>query len=112
MPTQKKRDESIRPWGYYKITSQTKIINVKPNKRLSLQFHKNRDEFWNILKGSGIVTINNKEFKAKKGDCFSIPKKIKHRLKAGPKGLQILEFSSGEVCEDDIVRIEDDYGRK
>ena len=108
---QKKGDESVRPWGHYKITSQTKKIYVKPNRRLSLQYHKNRDEFWNVLKGSGIVTINKKEFSAKKGDCFSIPKKVMHRLKAGSKGIEILEFSSGEVSENDIVRVEDDYGR-
>lgn len=107
----KKEDESKRPWGEYKVISKTKILFIKPNKKISLQYHNNRDEFWRILKGSGVILIDKKKFNAKIGDFFSIPRGKNHRIIAGSKGIEILEIASGDVSEDDIVRIEDDFGR-
>jgi cytidyltransferase-like protein len=100
-----------RPWGEYKVIEKRKIIKVKPNEKLSLQYHNKREEFWKILSGSGKITVGEKVFDAKPGDDFTIPKKIKHRAEAGHYGLEFLEISTGEVDEDDEVRIEDEYNR-
>jgi mannose-6-phosphate isomerase-like protein (cupin superfamily) len=106
------KDESIRPWGRYFIIEQTKIIKVKPNQSLSLQYHNHRSEFWKIISGNGYVEIENKKFEVKEGDTYNINVKEIHRAMAGDKGMTILEKSSGQVDEKDIVRLEDKYGRK
>ena len=105
-----------RPWGKFEQfthneVSTVKILTVKPRKRLSLQYHKNRKEFWRVLEGNGKVTIGNKIFKAKPGNEFTINKKQKHRIEGGSKELKILEISFGKFDENDNVRLEDDYGR-
>lgn len=105
-------EQTKRPWGEYIVIEKTKIIKVKPNQKLSLQYHENRDEFWQITKGSGKVTINEKIIEAKSGDTFTIPKKTKHRIESYEKGIEFLEIATGEVDEDDIIRLEDDYNRE
>lgn len=104
-------EENIRPWGEYKIISKTKIIKVKPNQGLSLQFHNNREEFWQITKGSGIVTLDEKKIDVTIGDTVIIPKKAKHRIESGENGVEFIEIATGDVDEDDIIRLEDNYGR-
>lgn len=105
------KEETIRPWGSYKIIGKTKIIKVKPNQRLSLQYHQGRDEFWEIISGTGKVTINDENLEAKIGDSFVIPKKCKHRIESYSDGIEFIEIATGEVDEADIIRIEDDYNR-
>ena len=107
-------NENIRPWGRYEILNMTKIkrIDVNPNQRLSLQYHRHRDETWNILTGSGKVRIGAETFQAKPGDEYKIPRNISHRAEAGPEGLSFLEIATGKIVEEsDIVRQEDDYKR-
>jgi D-beta-D-heptose 7-phosphate kinase/D-beta-D-heptose 1-phosphate adenosyltransferase len=105
-------EENKRPWGEYHVIGKTKIIEVKPNQRLSLQFHNNRDEFWKIIQGNGKVTIGKKIIECKEGDTFLIPKKAKHRIESNKEGIKFIEIATGEVDEKDIVRLEDDYNRK
>ncbi len=105
-----------RPWGSFNqfthnTPSTVKILNVSANKRLSLQKHKLRSEFWHIISGNGIVTINTKEYNAQKGDEFEIPIGTIHRIAGGNEGIRILEIATGEFYEDDIIRIEDDFHR-
>jgi cytidyltransferase-like protein len=104
-------EETKRPWGEYKVIGKTKIIKVNPNQKLSLQYHNNRDEFWKILEGNGKVIIKDKEYPARKGNSFNIMKKQKHRIIAGDKGIKFLEIATGEVNEEDITRLEDEYNR-
>jgi len=104
-------EENVRPWGRYEVVGKTKIITVKANQKLSFQYHKNRDEFWRILSGSGEVQINENKFPAKEGDTFQIKKTEKHRIIAGENGIVFLEIATGLVDEDDIVRLDDEYGR-
>lgn len=109
---------NIRPWGEYMIVEQTKIINIQPNESLSLQYHNFREENWKIEKGNGYIYVGssdnifNKYIHVKVGDTFHINKKEIHRAIAGKDGLSILEKSIGIIDEDDIVRLEDEYGRK
>ena len=105
-----------RPWGSFERfteneTTTVKIISVNPNQRLSLQTHKLRSEFWKIISGSGVVTISGVEHAAKAGNSFDIPVEVEHRVSAGSEGLVFLEIAFGAFDENDIVRLEDDFGR-
>lgn len=105
-----------RPWGNFRQftkndNSTIKIITVNPNETLSLQSHKNRAEFWHILIGSGTVEIGGVKKNTIVGDEHEIEIGEKHRLSAGPEGLQVLEIATGDFDEGDIVHYEDKYGR-
>lgn len=104
-------EEFIRPWGNYTVIEKIKIITVKPYSELSLQYHSQRDEFWRIISGNCKVILGKKEFYAKPGDTFNIPKNLEHRLITENSKVEFLEIATGSVDEDDVVRLEDKYGR-
>jgi len=106
-----------KPWGMFEqftLNEKTtvKIITVKPKKRLSLQTHKNRSEFWRFLDNPAKVTKGNKTFRVKKGTEIFIPKKTKHRVEGLSKPARFLEISFGTFNEEDIKRLEDDFSRE
>ena len=110
--------EDHRPWGYYQVlcdetSYKVKRIIVYPGKRLSLQRHLQRNEHWYILAGKALVSCNDQEVHLAKGDSIDIPEKALHRvLNTGLDELVFIEVQRGDYCgEDDIERIEDDYGR-
>ena len=109
-------DASVRPWGSYTVVGKwsgkitVKVLRVKPRSRLSLQKHMHRDEEWLCLSGSAEVTLGKKTFKMAVGDRTRVPRRTLHRI-SSEDGAEILEVSFGEFSEDDIVRVEDDYGR-
>lgn len=105
-----------KPWGSFRQFTKNepttvKIIIVAPDQILSLQSHKKRSEFWRVIAGSGFVEIDGERRAVSLGEETTIPLGSKHRMQAGPLGMQILEISSGEFDEDDIIRYEDQYGR-
>jgi len=106
-----------RPWGQFdqftkNETVTVKILSINLNTSLSLQYHNHRDEFWRVISGHPILTIGDKKIKAKSGDEFTIPKLEKHRIEAKDDAVQILEISyDPNFDENDIVRLEDIYGR-
>ncbi len=105
-----------RPWGNFRqFTHNTlctiKIIFVKKDEAFSLQYHNNRTEFWKILSGTPEITIGESTISAKKGDEFEILPKTRHRIHSADTDTEILEISSGDFDENDIIRIEDKYGR-
>jgi mannose-1-phosphate guanylyltransferase/mannose-1-phosphate guanylyltransferase/mannose-6-phosphate isomerase len=105
-----------RPWGNFRQfthndSSTVKIITVKPNEALSLQSHKNRSEFWHVISGNGIVEIGEIKKNTIVGDEHEIKEGEKHRLSAGPLGVQVLEIAFGNFDENDIVHYEDKYDR-
>ncbi len=105
-----------RPWGNFRqltlnSLSTVKIHRIKPNQENSWQSHTKRSEFWHIVSGSGIVKIEDKEYKATPGDEFEAPVGTKHRWMAGPEGMVLIEVAIGDFDEEDITRYEDDYGR-
>ncbi len=105
-----------RPWGsFIEFTknklSTVKIIIVKEGEELSLQYHKNREEFWRVLSSTPTVAIGDEEIVVKEGDEFFVKAGEKHRISAKSQEVQILEISFGQFNEDDIVRIKDKYGR-
>lgn len=111
-----KKYEEKRPWGGFKQftlneKSTVKILTIKPKQEFSLQYHVNRDEFWKFLDNAAIVIIGKKKMRVKKGDELIIPKRTLHRIKALNKEVNVLEVSFGKFQENDIIRIEDKYGR-
>lgn len=109
-------EKEVRPWGNFERftlnePSTVKIITVDPGEAFSLQTHAHRAEFWHILKGSGTILVDEKQYDAHAGDQFFVERGMKHRAEGGPGGLQFLEIALGEFAENDIVRLEDRYGR-
>jgi mannose-6-phosphate isomerase len=111
-------DTDHRPWGFYTVLSdepdhKVKRIVVYPDKRLSLQRHRLRSEHWYMIDGKALVTLNDKQIPLKKGMCVDIPAGSAHRIKnTGLENLVFIEIQQGEYFgEDDIERLEDDFGR-
>lgn len=108
----------IRPWGSYQIlyedsTCKVKKIVVNPGLRLSLQSHQKRDEFWILVSGQAIVTLEDQQLSLVAGQSICIPNKAKHRIaNGGSEPLVFLETQTGSYFgEDDIIRYQDDFGR-
>ena len=106
-----------KPWGNFRQfthneVTTVKVLSINPNSSLSLQYHKHRAEFWKVLSGHPAITIGENIINAKPGDEFKIAKLEKHRLEAKDDAVQILEIAyDNSFDEEDIVRIEDEYGR-
>jgi mannose-1-phosphate guanylyltransferase/mannose-6-phosphate isomerase len=107
-----------RPWGWYQVIEQgerfkVKQIHVEPGAKLSLQKHWHRSEHWVVVRGTALVTCGDKSFVLRENESTFIPAGTVHRLEnPGKVPLRLIEVQSGEyVGEDDIVRVEDDYGR-
>jgi mannose-6-phosphate isomerase-like protein (cupin superfamily) len=109
---------SERPWGYYEVLLEdaehkVKRIVVYPGSRLSLQRHRHRDEHWLIVSGEAVFTLNTDELILVKGQSIDIPRGALHRVRnTGQTDLVIVEVQTGDYFdENDIERVEDDYGR-
>jgi mannose-6-phosphate isomerase len=112
------KEEDHRPWGYYQVLAdepdhKVKRIVVYPEKRLSLQRHRRRAEHWYILNGEAIVTRDDQELHLKAGQSVDIPRGATHRvMNLGTKDMVFIEVQTGDYFgEDDIERLEDDFGR-
>lgn len=108
-----------RPWGRFDVLLdnplfKSKLITVWPGQRLSYQSHNHRREHWIIVEGEGEFTLDDKARSVKAGDYLFIPQGSKHRISNNGKSkLEFVEVQQGTYFgEDDIVRYEDDYGRK
>ena len=107
-----------RPWGAYTTLKdeggyKVKRITVRPGESLSLQYHHHRAEHWTVVRGHGIVQIGDVEYPTGPGEYRYIPLKEKHRLtNKGEEELVLIEVQvGGYLGEDDIVRLQDNYGR-
>jgi mannose-1-phosphate guanylyltransferase/mannose-6-phosphate isomerase len=111
--------EVFRPWGSYDSLDagerfQVKRLSVKPGGVLSLQMHHHRAEHWIVVQGTARITCNEKTFLLSENESTYIPIGAQHRIEnPGKVPLHIVEVQSGSYLgEDDIVRFEDNYGRK
>ena len=109
---------AFRPWGSYEVLVNTKgykvkRIIVKPGGRLSLQKHFHRNEHWIVVSGTATVTVDDKRCLVRPNESTYIKMGQTHRLEnEGKIDLVMVEVQVGEYTgEDDIVRIEDLYGR-
>ncbi len=93
---------------------KVKRLSVDPGHSTSLQFHKYRSERWTVVEGVATVVLGNEIHKISKNECIFIPKEEKHLLaNDGKVVMQLIEVQIGDYLEeDDIVRLEDRYGRK
>jgi mannose-1-phosphate guanylyltransferase/mannose-6-phosphate isomerase len=107
-----------RPWGTYETVDrgerfQTKRIVVRPGEKLSLQMHNHRSEHWIVVAGTARVTIGEEVRILQENESAYVPVGVVHRLEnPGKIPLHLVEVQCGAyVGEDDIVRLDDDYGR-
>ncbi len=111
-------EEDHRPWGFFQVLAdepdhKVKRIVVYPGKRLSLQKHRHREEHWYILSGQALVTRDQELIPLTKRGAVDIPQEAIHRIEnTGSDNVTFIEVQSGSYFgEDDIERIEDDFGR-
>jgi mannose-6-phosphate isomerase len=106
-----------KPWGCFEqythnLPSTVKIITVSPGASLSRQYHKKRDELWVVLDEGACVEVGEEVLYPEVEQKLFIPRETVHRLSSVGEGrVRILEISFGEFDEEDIVRLEDIYGR-
>jgi len=107
-----------RPWGSYTVLEvgtmyKIKRLDVSPGEKLSLQKHEQRAEHWVVVAGTAHVINGEDEFDLQTNESTYIPAGTKHRLEnRGTEPLQIIEVQTGAYLgEDDIIRLEDNYGR-
>ncbi len=108
-----------RPWGSFTILDESenfkvKRIEVLPGKRLSYQRHTKRAEHWFVVQGTAKVTLNGSEFLVKTGEATDIATGTAHRVE-NPDNTETLVFIETQTGtyfgEDDIERLDDDFGR-
>ena len=111
-------EHSERPWGSYTVLTEgdsfkVKTIEVYPGQRLSYQKHDRRAEHWFIVTGEGIVTLDGVDVPVHPGSTIDVGLGVAHRIhNTGSKPLVFVEVQHGDYFgEDDIIRLEDDYGR-
>ena len=107
-----------RPWGSFTVLEEgegfkVKRISVNPGHKLSLQYHHHRSEHWTVVQGEASVTVGEDIKQLKINESIYIPLKEKHALaNEGEELMQLIEVQVGDYLgEDDIVRLEDRYGR-
>ena len=107
-----------RPWGFYQSLHegdrfQVKRLTVNPGARLSLQLHYHRAEHWVVVNGTALVTRGTDQVLLRENESIFIPLGTPHRLEnPGRMPLNLIEVQSGAYLgEDDIIRLDDTYGR-
>ena len=114
------REIDKRPWGNFTVLDETafdhkvKRIVVDPHKRLSYQQHSKRAEHWFIVSGTAIVTLDGVEHEVSEGESIDIKLGQAHRCEnRTDQPVVFIEVQHGSYFgEDDIVRLEDDFGRE
>lgn len=111
-------ESAARPWGSWEVLDEAdgykvKRLVVHPRSRLSYQTHVHRSEHWVIASGKATCVLDGVISYAGPGDCVDVPQGAAHRIvNEQDEVLVIIEIQRGEYTgEDDIVRLEDDYGR-
>jgi mannose-6-phosphate isomerase len=111
-------NSEVRPWGSYEVlqestTHKVKSIIVQPGKRISYQRHEKRAEHWFIVSGQAEVTIDGVVTRIEPGTAIDIGIGAAHRIaNIGNEELFFIEVQTGSYFgEDDIIRLEDDFGR-
>lgn len=107
-----------RPWGSFTVLDEgacykVKRIEVLAGKRLSYQRHAHRAEHWMIVGGTARVTLDGREIELRTGETIDIAVGAAHRIEnPGQELLVFIEIMRGDYLgEDDITRLEDDFGR-
>jgi mannose-6-phosphate isomerase len=111
-------ESGTRPWGSWHVLDEgdgykVKRIVVDPHSRLSYQYHRHRAEHWTVVSGKATCVIDGETRVVGPGECLEVGLGQAHRIcNDQAQVLVVIEVQRGEYTgEDDIVRIEDDYGR-
>lgn len=111
-------ESDTRPWGHYVVLDdrpghKVKRITVSPQRRLSYQKHQHRSEHWFVVAGRGLAVLDGAEHALAAGQAIDIPAGAAHRMcNPGDQPLVFVEVQHGTYFgEDDITRLEDDFGR-
>jgi mannose-6-phosphate isomerase len=112
-------DRDERPWGTYVVLDEgpdykVKTITVRPERRISYQRHARRQEHWLVVHGIGVVTLDGQDHDVQPGSAVDVSLGVAHRIAntSPAEPLIFIEVQRGDYFgEDDIVRIDDDYGR-
>lgn len=111
-------DHDVRPWGSYTVLDQgpghkVKRIVVASGMRLSYQVHARRSEHWFVIQGHGMATLDDRQLEVQHGITIDVPAGMAHRIEnLGVHDLVFIEVQHGDYFgEDDIVRLDDDFGR-
>ncbi len=113
----KKIGGEVRPWGNFRsyphrAAGSLKIITVLPGRALSLQYHLRRSEFWVVLDRGLEMTLGERVWRPKRGEEIFIPCRTPHRLRCvGRRPGRVMELWIGRSSEEDIIRLQDDFGR-
>jgi mannose-6-phosphate isomerase-like protein (cupin superfamily) len=112
------QERDVRPWGEYLVledeaTHKVKRITVRSGKRLSYQRHSRRAEHWYVVTGTATVTLDGADHVLGSGEAIDVPRGAAHRMaNHGDEDLVFIEVQMGDYFgEDDIERLDDDYGR-
>lgn len=107
-----------KPWGYELIFAHTekyvgKLLHIEPGEALSLQFHHRKDETFFVARGGIELQVEENGIlqpqKLEEGESYHVTPGTRHRMVAGAAGCDLFEVSTAEL--DDVVRLEDRYGR-
>ena len=108
-----------RPWGSYTVLEESRFykikrVSVSPGKRLSLQLHNHRSEHWIVVSGTAEIQLGGERSILNPNESTFVRAGVRHRLaNPGETPLEVIEVQSGDYLgEDDIVRFDDEYGRK
>jgi mannose-6-phosphate isomerase-like protein (cupin superfamily) len=104
-----------KPWGRFEEFAKNervtvKLLYIEKGCRLSYQYHRQRREFWRVVKGRVVATVDGVNTVLREGESVEVPVRGKHRVAALVDSV-LLEVARGRFDEGDIVRLEDDYGR-
>ena len=107
-----------KPWGYELIIAQTdryvgKVLHIAPGQALSLQYHEQKDETFYVASGEIELAVEESgeivRRSLRRGESYRVSPPTRHRMTAGPEGCELFEVSTPEI--EDVVRVEDRYGR-
>lgn len=107
-----------KPWGYELVFAHTeryvgKILHLDPDQALSLQYHERKDETLYLASGSVELSVQEGGHLVQRrlavGEAYHVPPGTRHRMVAGPEGCDLVEVSTPEL--EDVIRLEDRYGR-
>jgi mannose-6-phosphate isomerase-like protein (cupin superfamily) len=111
--------DGTTPWGRWEVlleetSYKVKRITVDPGHRLSYQKHFKRREHWFLVQGNALVTLDGRQVPLKGGEHIDIDCEVAHRIaNQGTEPVVFIEVQQGSYLgEDDIIRLEDDYGRQ
>lgn len=111
-------DFEERPWGSFTVLidaddHKVKSILVNPGSRISYQTHARRSEHWFVVRGHGSVRLNGIDHAVEPGSTIDVAQGVAHRIQnTGEEDLVFIEVQHGDYFgEDDITRLDDDFGR-